>query len=492
MATPESSDHPEVVPGQVVGGKWRIVGAIGRGGMGAVYEGQNISIGKKVALKFIDAEFARQPEIASRFQREAEAASLVESAHIVHIFDSGVTDTGIPYIVMELLRGEDLRARIRRMGRLPKGEAAHVVAQTLRGLHRAHEAGIVHRDLKPDNIFLVDRDDDPLFAKIVDFGISKMTRRSGDVGTGTLTRQGVVLGTPFYMSPEQAQALPNLDLRTDIWSVGAILYECLSGKPPHGGDSYEQIIVSICTTDPPDVRSFDSSIPASLANVVHKAMQRDRARRFQSAKEMLDALQATGTVTSISGVNAPPLSAAVEAPASGRSRETVPEGGPGTRVSWTQGDPKPAIAATLLQEDVARDTRARGMRRRGLVALGLTVMGAAFVLTYGLLRKPAGDASGLVSTVPAAVVPSAEAPIATPAGTTEPAGSTRPNVEPTAPIATHSASPGGVVNKPGKKIVNPNTQAAVTGQPPPSPPVPSATAPKAGVAGGLQIKTNYP
>jgi len=128
----EPPDHPpEVVPGQVVGGKWRIVAPIGRGGMGAVYEGQNISIGKKVALKFIDAEFARQPDVANRFQREAEAASLVESAHIVHIFDSGTTDTGIPYIVMELLRGEDLRARLRRMVRLPKEEAVHIVAQTL-------------------------------------------------------------------------------------------------------------------------------------------------------------------------------------------------------------------------------------------------------------------------------------------------------------------------------------------------------------------------
>src|SRR5258706_393772 len=156
MSTPKHSNSPpEVVPGQVVGGKWRIVAPIGRGGMGAVYEGQNVSIGKRVALKFIDSEFARQPEIASRFQREAEAASLVESAHIVHIFDSGTTDDGIPYIVMELLRGEDLRARLRRFGRLPKEEAVHIVAQTLRGLHRAHEAGIVHPDLQPGNILLV-------------------------------------------------------------------------------------------------------------------------------------------------------------------------------------------------------------------------------------------------------------------------------------------------------------------------------------------------
>ena len=310
--------------------------------MGAVYEGQNIAIGKKVALKFIDAEFARQPEIASRFQREAEAASLVESAHIVQIFDSGVTDDGMPYIVMELLRGEDLRARIRRLARLPKEEAVHIVAQTLRGLHRAHEAGIVHRDLKPDNIFLVDRDDDPLFAKIVDFGISKMTRRAGRRrGTGTLTRQGVVLGTPFYMSPEQAQALPDLDLRTDLWSVGRHPLRVPGGetaarrrrlRADHHLHLHDRSRPTCATSTP--------SIPTALANVVHKAMQRDRTRRFQSAKEMLDALQATGIVSSMSGATPPPLSAAVEAPSSGRSHETVHEGGAGTRVSWTNGDPK--------------------------------------------------------------------------------------------------------------------------------------------------------
>src|SRR3954471_2780528 len=296
----------EVSPGQVVGGKWRIIGLLGRGGMGAVYEAQNVSIGKRVALKFIDREFANQPEIASRFQRDAEAASLVESAHIVDVFDTG-TEQGVPYIVMELLRGEDLRARLRRLGRLPKEEALHIVAQTLRGLYRAHEAGIVHRDLKPENIFLVARDDDPLFAKIVDFGISKMARRPGAPPTSTLTRQGVVLGTPFYMSPEQAQAFADLDLRTDLWSVGAILYECLAGRPPHQGDAYEQIIVAICTKDATDLRAIDPSVPPALAAFVAKAMERDRKKRFQSAKEMLEALQGTGLLApSLHGVTSQP------------------------------------------------------------------------------------------------------------------------------------------------------------------------------------------
>jgi serine/threonine-protein kinase len=485
MSTTETEGQlREVVPGQVVGGKWRIVGLIGRGGMGAVYEGQNISIGKKVALKFIDADFARQPDIASRFQREAEAASLVESAHIVHIFDSGATENGIPYIVMELLRGEDLRARLRRLGRLPHDEAVHIVAQTLRGLHRAHEAGIVHRDLKPDNIFLVDRDDDPLFAKIVDFGISKMTRRPDGGGTGTLTRQGVVLGTPFYMSPEQAQALPNLDLRTDLWSTGAILYECLAGRPPHAGDSYEQIIISICTTDAPDVRSFDPTIPAPLAAVAHRALTRDKTKRFQNAREMLDSLVATG-IAAPSLATMTPRTVAATPPVAG----AVGEGAAGTRVSWTTGDPRAPMTATVSEADYRRATRARIVRRRGLVVVGGAVMVAAFVLTSGFLRNRRAKNRALLESRIAAVTASAQAAPATSANDIAPAD-VRPAAELTVatPKAPAASPPVGTKGKKGTGASSPVAASPAT-------PAPASSAPPAktsGVAGGLQIKTNYP
>ncbi len=274
--------------------KYEIVRVIGRGGMGTVYEALNTTIGKRVAMKFVDAETAQSKESIARFQREAEAASAVESAHIVEIFDSGVADDGIPYLVMELLRGEDLGHRIKRCGRLEIGEAVHIVAQILRGLHRAHEAGIVHRDLKPDNIFLVDRDDDQSFAKILDFGISKVQRQGG-VPVHTLTRRGTVLGTPFYMSPEQAQALPDIDGRTDLWSVGAILYECLTGRPPYTGTSYEQVIVNICMHDAEDVRAHNPAVSEAIARVISRALARDRGDRFATAREVLEALKvATG------------------------------------------------------------------------------------------------------------------------------------------------------------------------------------------------------
>ena len=158
-----------------------------------------------------------------------------------------------------------------------------MTAQLLRGLHRAHKAGIVHRDLKPDNIFLVDRDDDPNFAKILDFGISKM-RRHGETPVNTLTRQGTVLGTPFYMSPEQAQAQPDVDARSDLWSVGAILYECLTGRPPYTGASYEQVIVNICMNDADDVRTYNPQVPEGVAEVLATALARNREDRFPDAR----------------------------------------------------------------------------------------------------------------------------------------------------------------------------------------------------------------
>jgi serine/threonine-protein kinase len=269
--------------------KYEIVRFIGRGGMGTVYEALNTSIGKRVAMKFVDAEMARNVDAVARFQREAQAASAVESAHIVEIFDSGFCDDGVPYIVMELLRGEDLGHRIKRCGRLEIPEALHITAQILRGLHRAHEAGIIHRDLKPDNIFLVDRDDDTEFTKVLDFGISKV-QRFGEVPAKTLTREGTVLGTPFYMAPEQAQALNDIDGRADLWSVGAIVYECLSGRPPHSGATYEQVIVNICMKDAEDIRAHNPAVPEGLAKVIAKALARERTDRFASAREFLDSL----------------------------------------------------------------------------------------------------------------------------------------------------------------------------------------------------------
>ena len=364
--------------GRVVGDRWRVVRAIGRGGMGVVYEGQNVSIGKRVALKFIDAQFASDPEVVSRFQREAEAASAVESAHIVEVFDTGRTPEGQPYLVMELLRGESLGARVRRLGTLPPAEVAHIAAQSLRGLARAHAAGVIHRDLKPDNVFLVDRDDDPLFAKILDFGISKMLPRGADLGGGTLTQKGTVLGTPFYMSPEQAQAQADLDERTDLFSMGAILFECLTGKPPHAGlGTYEAVIVAICTRDVEDVRATNPTVSRELALVVKKALARDRSARFATAADFLAALRLAmpSVISAREGVPSHPTPTPA-APTDGTA--------PPTRTSWT--------AKNLAQSPSVAPPSSRAPRGR-LALVGALAAAIAFVGTLVYLRAQSAPAA---------------------------------------------------------------------------------------------------
>jgi serine/threonine-protein kinase len=403
-AATEPSPAPVPAPGdERIGtrvGKYEIARVIGRGGMGMVFEAVHGAIGKRVAVKLIDASMAQNRDAVARFQREAQAASAVESAHIVQIFDAGATDDGVPFIVMELLRGEDLGHRIRRLGRLELDEALHVVAQILRGLHRAHQAGIVHRDLKPDNVFLVDRDDDPTFAKILDFGISKVARTS-DAAPHTLTRQGTVLGTPFYMSPEQAQAMPDVDGRTDLWAVGAILYECLTGRPPHTGGAYEQVIVNICMKDADDIRAHNPAVPEPIAKVVARALARDRDARFATARELLDALVASSGDVLSSRTARTSLDDQGPARASATSTPSGSTPARATPVAVRSGDGASGLDATLeaaaeLPSRVGWSTGARGgapARRVGVGAvIVLGLLGGGW-LAFGGRTPPAPAAT---------------------------------------------------------------------------------------------------
>jgi serine/threonine-protein kinase len=253
--------------------------------MGVVYEAEAMSGGERFAVKILDREHTRDDRVVARFAREGRAASAAQSEHIVRVLDGG-TEAGCPYLVMELLPGEDLGKRLRRVKRLGMREALGIVDQVLQGLAAAHARGIVHRDLKPDNVIVVDG-----VAKIVDFGMSKIERPPGGTKPMELTRKGVVLGTPLYMSPEQARALPDLDARSDLYSVGAILFECLAGRPPHVGESYEQIMLAICMNKAPDVRRWAPEVPPEVASFVAKALETEPDARWQTAEEMLTALR---------------------------------------------------------------------------------------------------------------------------------------------------------------------------------------------------------
>ena len=291
--TRDSAADPRI---GTMAGKYRILRLIGRGGMGSVYEAQHVALGKHVALKFVVVGKDADPAALGRFHREARAVSAVESAHIVQVFDTGETDAGEPFLVMELLHGEDLATRLRRLGRLDVADAVGLVIQALRGLRRAHAAGIVHRDLKPENLFLMTGEDDTTHVKIVDFGLSKMrvllgsSEVIGPPGPMHITQDGANVGTPLYMSPEQVEALPDVDHRSDLWSIGAILYETLAGVPPFPETSYARLVIAICQRDPKDLGALVPGLPVPVKESVSRALARDRDRRFQSADEFLQAL----------------------------------------------------------------------------------------------------------------------------------------------------------------------------------------------------------
>lgn len=274
--------------GCVVGQRYRIEQRIGQGGMGVVYRGQHLELGKRVAIKRLDPSIVGDPDSFARFRREAVAASRIESPHVVHVFDWGKADDGSPYLVMELLEGCDLRELFRREGRLLAEQAAAVMGQVLRALIRTHEAQILHRDLKPENIFLCNYGSDELYVKLLDFGISKQLVEAAP--ENQVTKRGVILGTASYMSPEQARGDSTLDVRSDIYGVGAILYEALTGQVPHRARTYEATLVAICTRDAEDVRLLAPLVPEVLAGAVAKALKRDPNERFGSAREFLDAL----------------------------------------------------------------------------------------------------------------------------------------------------------------------------------------------------------
>ena len=260
-------------------GPYRLLREIGGGGMGTVYEAEDTRLGRRVAVKLLPPEYSRERRAKERFLREARAAAAVDHPNLCTIHDVGESD-GRLYIVLSFYEGETLRERIRR-GPLPLAEARDIAIQVARGLARAHEAGIVHRDIKPANVILTRRGE----AKILDFGIARL---EGD--EASLTRTGASWGTPAYMSPEQARGEP-VDARTDVWSLGVMLYEMLAGRRPFGGDTLEAVVSAILTREPEALERVRSDVPSEVAWVLKRTLAKDPAERYGSAAELLEDLQ---------------------------------------------------------------------------------------------------------------------------------------------------------------------------------------------------------
>jgi serine/threonine-protein kinase len=280
---------PEVLVGQVVAGKYRIDSVIGEGGMGYVVVAHHLQLDTKVAIKLLRAELASNAEAVERFAREARAAVRITSPHVARVFDVGTLETGAPYMVMEYLEGGDLSSLIQKRGPLPITEAVDYVLQACEAIAEAHAAGIVHRDLKPANLFGARRPDGSITIKVLDFGISKLT----GAGAGGLnhTKTTAIMGSPFYMSPEQMQSTRGVDIRTDIWGLGVILYELVTGRTPFEGNALPEVCLRVATEQPPPLRSLRADAPVALELAILRCLEKDRDKRYGNVARLAVALR---------------------------------------------------------------------------------------------------------------------------------------------------------------------------------------------------------
>jgi eukaryotic-like serine/threonine-protein kinase len=321
--------------GEILAGKYRVEKVLGVGGMGVVVAAKHVQLDEHVAIKFLLPEMQKNAEIVARFAREARAAVKIKSEHVARVFDVGQLDDGSPYMVMEFLDGGDLAAWLRQRGPMPLEQATEFVIQACVAIAEAHGLGIVHRDLKPANLYCIRRPDGQLSIKVLDFGISKLTdlARASEEPGGSVTRTSAVMGSPLYMSPEQVQNAKDVDARTDIWSLGVILFELVTGAVPFPGETFGEIAVKIAVRPALSIRAYRSDVPAALEAALARALDKDRDRRYRNVAEFALALlpfssgRAKGYVERISDtIRSAGLSAgAVASPPSTQPQRTLYE-----------------------------------------------------------------------------------------------------------------------------------------------------------------------
>jgi serine/threonine-protein kinase len=466
-----------VKEGDTLAGKYRIDKVLGTGGMGVVVAAHHIQLDEKVAIKFLLPQALASTETVARFAREARAAVKIKSEHVARVTDVGTLESGAPFMVMEYLQGSDLSDWIQQRGALPIEQAAEFVLQACEAVAEAHALGIVHRDLKPSNLFVTRRPDGTSTVKVLDFGISKTSSDAASMG---MTATSSVMGSPLYMSPEQMQSSKDVDARSDIWAIGIILYELLTGDSPFQADTMPKLVLGIMSSAPPPLRNKRPDAPKGLEQVILKCLEKDRGKRFQSVAEFAQALyefaprrsrisvERIKGVLREAGISGTGLALA---PSSEGLSESPPSGGTGA--SWGR---------------TATDATSPGARKFIFMGLGAAAI-LAVILVVVLQTRPSGPdpASSATSASPGtATAATVEAPA--PSGTAAGPEHAEPAVEPTPPSPVAPAPPATTApkeipkgrpqaapptaTKPGKpgRSEKPASQPSAAHPPPPPPP----------------------
>ena len=415
---------PLAVAGAVVGGKYRLDAIIGYGGMGQVWAATHLGVGREVAIKVIASSYSKSVDVRRRFDTEAKAVASLKSRHVVQVYDNGELEDGTPFIAMELLRGESLHSRVHRTGPIALPETAKILMQVCRALSKSHALGIVHRDIKPENIFLAQSEDDNEYVvKVLDFGIAKLSAE----GHTSSTQTGTLLGTPLYMSPEQARGLKSIDHRTDIYSLGLVAYTMLTGNLAFTSESFGDLLLQICTQPLPVPTANASWLPPAIDPWFDKACAREPQHRFATALELAEGLAiVAGASTSQLRLSSEPAvsvpHSAVAAPVSrwtGVAMAPTLGTDPGTRGSVVMSPvPAPSLVAPMTLSGAQRPGPGVAVVVAAFAVVAALAVVGVFAARYFLFRGDARQATGLAqahaSSTPTALDASAgaEAPTA--------------------------------------------------------------------------------
>jgi len=445
-----------VQEGEILAGKYRVERVLGVGGMGVVVAATHIQLDERVAIKFLIKEALSSGEAVARFAREARAAVKIKSEHVARVIDVGTLETGAPYMVMEYLEGGDLSQVLASRGPLPVEEAVEYVLQACEAIAHAHALGIVHRDLKPANLFLIRRPDGTNAIKVLDFGISKVMPGKSASSDNAMTRTRTVMGSPLYMSPEQMASTRDVDARTDLWALGAILYELVAGQPPFNAETMPQLCALILNGATPSLRSTRPQVPVGLDMVLQRCLEKDPKRRHANIAEFAAAIgefaprRARASVDRISRI----IQAASMSD-SGVVISGLPGGVVQTGGSW---------AETAAGTTASKSSR-KAVWAGAIVTLILVVGG----LVYARRNAGAGEpgTTVLAPPTPAAVVTAAPAP------PTPPPAIETAVAPPPSPVVSASAAKPELALPPRPGAKRPPPAAAH----PPSPPSPAAPPP---------------